>query len=60
MYCVICYNTLKTERRSHMAELLEMLAAFAYQYGIAGANMASMRGNHEGSVPEELIDSAED
>ena len=40
-----------------MAELLEMLAAFAYQYGIAGANM---RGNHEGSVPEELIDSAED
>ena len=42
-----------------MAELLEMLAAFAYQYGIAGA-MASMRGNHEGSVPEELIDSAED
>ena len=43
-----------------MAELLEMLAAFAYQYGIAGANMASMRGNHKGSVPEELIDSAED
>mgnify|MGYP000189575381 CR=1 FL=1 len=43
-----------------MAELLEMLAAFAYQYGIAGANMASMRGNHEGSVPEELIDSAEE
>lgn len=43
-----------------MDELLEMLAAFAYRYGVAGANMASMRGNHEGPVPKELIDSAED
>ena len=39
--------------------MLEMLAAFAYQYGIAGANMASMRGNHEGSVPEEYLETCE-
>lgn len=39
-----------------MEGLLEMIAAFAYQYGIAGANMASLRGNYEVPVPEELID----
>lgn len=43
-----------------MAELLEMIAALAFQYGVIGANMASLRGNHEVPVPEELIDSAED
>ncbi len=39
-----------------MAKLLEMLASFAYQHGVAGANMPSLRGNHEDPVPEELID----
>lgn len=39
-----------------MDKLFEMIAAFAYQYGIAGANMASFRGNHEVPVPAELID----
>lgn len=43
-----------------MFELLEMIAAFAYNYGIAGANMASLRGNHEVPVPEELIDNEEE
>ena len=41
-------------------ELLEMLATFAYNYGVAGANMASLRGNHEVPVPDELIGDEEE
>ena len=43
-----------------MFELLEMLATFAYNYGVAGANMASLRGNHEVPVPDELIGDEEE
>ena len=38
-----------------MYTLYEMLAAFAYQWALDGASMASLRGNHEMEIPKELI-----
>lgn len=39
-----------------MYTLYEMLAAFAYQWALEGANMASLRGNHEMEIPKELME----
>lgn len=39
-----------------MNKFLEKIAELAYQYGVAGAGMASYRGSYEMPVPQELID----
>lgn len=43
-----------------MFDIFELLAAFAYQFGVSGAGMPSIRGNHEVPVPEELMECEEE
>lgn len=43
-----------------MREFLERIAEFAYEYGVKGAGMASIRGNYELPVPQELVQGEEE
>lgn len=43
-----------------MREMLARIAEFAYQYGIDGARVPSLRGNCEIPVPKELTDDEEE